>query len=167
MRKSRFTESQIVKVLNEVESGRTVAEVCRESGVAEATYYNWKAKYGGMTVCDTKRLKELEEENRRLKQMFADLSLKHEALKDIVEINALGPAVKRQLVDYARQEYDLSLPAACNILDLSRSVYRYRPVVLHNKFIQLCRLFAFNIDQSTCNMITRGQTLQLFTAGQL
>ena len=85
MRKSRFTESQIVKVLNEVEGGRTVSEVCREYGVAEATYYNWKAKYGGMAVSDIKRLKELEEENRRLKQMFADLSLKHEALKDIVE----------------------------------------------------------------------------------
>ena len=60
-------------------------EVCREYGISDATYYNWKAKYGGMEVSDIKRLKELEEENRRLKQMFADLSLKHEALKDIVE----------------------------------------------------------------------------------
>jgi putative transposase len=85
MRKSRFTESQIVKALKEVEGGRSVTDVCRENGVSDATYYNWKAKYGGMEVADIKRLKELEEENQKLKRMFADLSLKHEALKDIVE----------------------------------------------------------------------------------
>ena len=85
MRKSRFTETQIVKILKEVEGGRQVKEVCREYGVSDATYYNWKSKYGGMEAFDIRRLKEMEDENRRLKQMFADLSLKHEALKDIVE----------------------------------------------------------------------------------
>ncbi len=85
MRKSRFTESQIVKVLKEVEGGRTVAEVCREYEISTATYHNWKAKYGGMELSDIRRLKDLEDENQRLKRMFADLSLKHEALKDIVE----------------------------------------------------------------------------------
>ena len=85
MRKSRFSESQIVRVLKEVEGGRTVVEVCREYEVSTATYHNWKAKYGGMEMSDIRRLKELEDENRRLKSMFADLSLKHEVLKDIVE----------------------------------------------------------------------------------
>ena len=85
MRKSRFTETQIVKILKEVEGGRQFKEVCREYGVSDATYYNWKSKYGGMEASDIRRLKEMEDENRRLKQMFADLSLKHEALKDIVE----------------------------------------------------------------------------------
>ena len=65
--------------------GRTVKAVCREYGVAEGTYYTWKSKYGGMEVADLKRLKELKEENRRLKQMYADLNLDHKVLKDIVE----------------------------------------------------------------------------------
>ena len=81
MRRSRFTESQIVRILKEVESGKMVKEVCREYGMSDATYYNWKAKYGGMEVSDIKRLKELEDENRRLKQMYADLSLENRVLR--------------------------------------------------------------------------------------
>jgi len=85
MKKSRYTESQIVKILKEVEGGRLVKEVCREYGISDATYYNWKAKYGGMEASDIKRLKDLEDENRRLKSMFAELSLEHRILKDIIE----------------------------------------------------------------------------------
>ena len=85
MKKSRFTETQIVKILKEVETGRLVKEVCREYGVSEATYYNWKSKYGGMEASDIKRLKELEDENRRLEQMYAELCLDNRILKDIVE----------------------------------------------------------------------------------
>ncbi len=85
MKKSRYTESQIVKALKEVEGGRNVKDMCRELGISEATYYNWRTKYGGMEASDVKRLKELEDENRRLKQMYADLSLDNKMLKDIVE----------------------------------------------------------------------------------
>ena len=85
MKKTRYSESQIIEVMKEVEGGRTVKAVCREYGIAEGTYYTWKSKYGGMEVADLKRLKQLAEENRLLKQMYADLSLDHKVLKDIVD----------------------------------------------------------------------------------
>jgi putative transposase len=84
MRKSRFTETQIVKTLKQVEGGRTVKEVCRELGISEATYFNWKSKYGGMEAADIRKLKELTEENSRLKRMYADLALENTALKDVI-----------------------------------------------------------------------------------
>ena len=84
MKKSRFTESQIVAILKEVESGLKVDPVCRNHGISSATYYNWKSKYGGMEASDVKRLKALEEENSRLKKMYANLSLEHEAVKELI-----------------------------------------------------------------------------------
>jgi putative transposase len=85
MKKSKFTESQIIKILKETEAGRNAAEVCREYGISQATFYNWRKKYGGMDVQQLKRLKELEEENNRLKEMYANLSLDHKILKEIIE----------------------------------------------------------------------------------
>lgn len=85
MKKKRFTESQIVKSLKEHESGRDVMDICRGHGIHKSTFYNWKKKYGGLEVHELKRLKELEEENRRLKQMYADLALDHKILKDVIE----------------------------------------------------------------------------------
>ena len=85
MKKSRFTESQIVSILNQQHTGQTVKEICREHGISDATFYNWKAKYGGIGVSELTRIKELEAENARLKRMYADLSLVHHALKDAVE----------------------------------------------------------------------------------
>jgi len=85
MKKSKFTESQIVNILKEAEAGVSVEDLMRQHGFSRATFYKWKAKYSGMSVSELKRLKELEEENRRLKQMYADLSLEHEVLKDIIE----------------------------------------------------------------------------------
>ena len=85
MRTSRFSEHQIVGALKRAESGVAVKDVCRELGVSPATFYQWRSKYGGLEASDLKRMKELEEENRRLKQMYAELSLDHKILKDIVE----------------------------------------------------------------------------------
>ncbi len=85
MKRNKFTEAQIIKILKEEESGRTVNDICREHGIHQSTYYNWKKKYGGMQLQEVQRLKQLEEENRRLKQMYAELSLDHKILKDIIE----------------------------------------------------------------------------------
>ncbi|SHF09392.1 putative transposase [Vibrio gazogenes DSM 21264] len=84
MKKSRYTESQIIGVLKEVDAGRKVEEVCRQHGISSATYYNWKSKYGGMEASDVKRLKELEEENVKLKKMFVYISLENNAIKELV-----------------------------------------------------------------------------------
>ena len=82
--KRRFTEEQIIKVLEETKAGLKVEEVCRKYGISSPTYYNWKAKYGGMTVSEMKRLRVLEKENQQLKKLVADLSLDIVALKDVV-----------------------------------------------------------------------------------
>ena len=85
MKKSKFSEEQIVRILKEVEAGAKVAETCRKYKISEPTYYNWKQKYAGMEVSQLRRLKELENECSRLKKMYAELSLAHHALQDAVE----------------------------------------------------------------------------------
>jgi putative transposase len=84
MKKSKFTESQIIKVINEADAGVPVPDICRRHGISTSTFYKWRAKYGGLEASQLKRLRELEDENRRLKQMYAELSLDQEILKDIL-----------------------------------------------------------------------------------
>ena len=85
MKKSKFREAQIITILKQVETGRLVKDVCREHGVGESTYFKWKSKYGGLELSEVKRLKGLEDENRKLKRMYADLALENHALKDLIE----------------------------------------------------------------------------------
>jgi putative transposase len=87
MKKSRYSEEQIIGVLKQMEAGRKVADLAREVGVSEGTLYTWKSKFGGLEVSEARRLKELEDENRRLKHMVADLSLDKEALKAVIRKN--------------------------------------------------------------------------------
>lgn len=85
MKKKNFTEAQIVSILKQQEAGRTVKDICREHSISDATYYNWKAKYGGMQVSEVRRLKELEEENAKLKRIVANLTLECDAIKTVLE----------------------------------------------------------------------------------
>lgn len=83
MKKSKFSESQIVAILKQTERGVKVADICREHGISNATYYQWKSKYGGMEASDLKRMKDIEAENARLKKMYAELALENAAKKDL------------------------------------------------------------------------------------
>ena len=84
MKKSKFSESQIIKSIKENESGRSVDEICRELGISKGTFYSWRRKYGGMEASQLKELKSLQEENAKLKRMYADLALQNTMLKDVL-----------------------------------------------------------------------------------
>jgi len=101
MKKSRFTETQIVSALKESEAGKSVADLCREPGVNKQTFYNWHKKYGSMVSQDLKRLKDLEEENRRLKQMYAELAMDNKVLKDVIS---------KKFKSLARERTELTIP---------------------------------------------------------
>ncbi len=85
MKRSRFTETQIVSILKEAERGISVVDLCRKHSMSDATFYKWRSKYGGLEASDLKRLKALEDENSRLKRMYSELSLDHQVLKDVIE----------------------------------------------------------------------------------
>lgn len=85
MKRSRFSESKIISILREADSGMSVKEVCRKHGISDATFYNWKSKYGGMSVSELKRMKEMEQELSQMKKMYADLALENKAMKDLIE----------------------------------------------------------------------------------
>ena len=85
MKKSRFSETQIVAILKEADSGIKVADLCRKHGISQPTYYNWKSKYGGLSASDLKRIKELEVAHSKLKRMYADLAMENDALRELIE----------------------------------------------------------------------------------
>lgn len=85
MKRSRFSETQIVSILKEADAGMKVKEICRKHGISDATYYNWKSKYGGMSASDLKRLKELESELSQYKRMYAELARENDAMRNLIE----------------------------------------------------------------------------------
>ncbi|MFT4002975.1 MAG: IS3 family transposase, partial [Rhizobium sp.] len=126
MKKQRFTQEQIIPVLKEHEAGAKVADLCRKHGISEATFYNWKAKYGGMEVSEAKRLRALEDENARLKKLLAEQLLDAAALRELLGKKMVGPAAKRDAVTHLKAVMGLSERRACQIISADRKMIRYQ-----------------------------------------
>jgi len=125
MRKSLFSEAQIMGVLRQAEAGMSVPELCREHGISSATFYKWRSKYGGMDASMMSQMKALEEENRRLKRMYADLSMQADLLKEALGKKIARPAQRRDLAMKAVAQRGISITLACRTFCVSETCYRY------------------------------------------
>ncbi|WP_409558712.1 IS3 family transposase [Brucella pseudogrignonensis] len=128
MKRSRFTEEQIIGILKEQEAGAKTADVCRKHGISDATFYKYKAKYGGMDVSDARKLKALEDENAKLKKLLAEAILDNAILKDVAFKKMVTPDVKRDAVVHVCSQHGVSQRRACEVLSVDRSSMRYRSV---------------------------------------
>ncbi|BEN66695.1 hypothetical protein SMKC072_45170 [Serratia marcescens] len=126
MKKTRYTEEQVAFALKQAETGTRVGEVCRKMGISEATFYNWKKKFAGLGLTELRRLRQLEDENQRLKKLVADLSLDKEMLQEVLKKKVLRPAQKRQAVHFLREAYRISVRRGCGLLMQSRTVYHWQ-----------------------------------------
>ncbi|HMU39604.1 MAG TPA: IS3 family transposase [Pseudomonadota bacterium] len=126
MRKSLFTEAQVIGILKRAEAGQPVTELCRELGITQQTFYRWRRKYGGMEVSDAQELNRLLDENRRLKHLVAELALDNRILKDVLGKKMMPLAAQRQSVQRVQTQQKVSQRRACRALGFSRACVRYR-----------------------------------------
>ncbi|WP_435370771.1 IS3 family transposase [Hydrogenophaga intermedia] len=146
MKKSRFTEEQIIGFLKQAEAGMPIKELCRNSGFSDATFYKWRAKFGGMQVSEAQRLRELESENAKLKRLLAEAHLDMHALKSVLGGKALAPQVRREAVGRMVSEHHLSERRACRLVGHSRDSYRHPPTAdqatldLHEKIVEIAHV---------------------------
>ncbi|NWG92814.1 MAG: IS3 family transposase [Parvularculaceae bacterium] len=125
MKKSRFTDAQILAILKQGENGVAVADLCREHGISAATYYNWRSKFGGMDASLMSEMKAMAEENRRLKKMYAEMAMQNELLKDALGKKLTRPSQRREMAMKAVEEDGVSVALACCTFGVSESCYRY------------------------------------------
>ncbi|WP_354249192.1 IS3 family transposase [Bradyrhizobium sp. LA2.1] len=126
MKQSRFTEERIIAILREQEAGSKTGDVCRKHGISSATFYKWKAKYGGLDVSDARRLKVLADENAKLKKLLAEAMLDNAMLKDLNFKKMVTPVARRQAVAHLRSSFEVSQRRACEVIGADRSSVRYR-----------------------------------------
>jgi putative transposase len=122
MKKSRYTEEQIVSVLKESEAGLETGELCRKHGISQQTFYRWKAKYGGLEVSDAQRLRQLEDENRKLKQLVAEQALGHRRFQGGAFKKMVGPQAEREAVRVFREATQCSERRACGRMEIVRAM---------------------------------------------
>jgi len=126
VKQKRFTVEQIVAVLKQAEAGVPLAELIRRVGISEQTFYRWKKQYVGLQVDQVRQLKQLQEENTRLKELVADLTLDKAMLQDVLSKKFLRPTRRRQVVEYPHGSYRVSERHACRVARLNRGTFRYR-----------------------------------------
>jgi putative transposase len=133
MKKSKFTDLQVIAALKEHDEGRKVADVCRDYGISSPTFYQWRRKYSGMDVAQLKHVRELEAQLARFKRTVAEQMLEIQVLRDLVSKYRPGPGEKRRAVVYTTQEYTISLRRACKLLGTHPSVMLYKAKPKHEK----------------------------------
>jgi putative transposase len=125
MKRSKFSDSQIIDAVKRVESGLGVPDICRELGISSATFYKWLSKYGGMDVSMMSRMKELEEENRRLKKMYLEEKLNAEIVSEALEKKVVRPSRRREMAKKAVTDRGVCIRAVCEAFRISETCYRY------------------------------------------
>ena len=126
MKASKFSDAQKAFILKQGADGAPVAEICRRAGISQATYFNWKKKYDGLLPTEMRRLKQLEDENGKLRKLVADLSLDKEMLQDVIRRELVRPGHKRELVVETCAEWDVSIRRACRVLEFDTSTFHYK-----------------------------------------
>ena len=132
MKKSKFTESQMIDILNEYEQGKKVADVCRDHGISQPTFYQWRSKYARMDAMQLRRVKELEAEVMYYKKIVAEQMVDIVVLKDLVSKGNPEPGEKREAVAYSTQEHAISVRRACKLLGTHPSLILYKPKLKDN-----------------------------------